>query len=116
MLQMDYFQIVDLIGIIIDFTGVLVIILGIILSISVYLHSFISHKKEARPYNILRFNLARTILLGLEFLVAGDIVRSIATPPTFNTIIILGLIVLIRSFLSWEFEKRTNLYAKQEPL
>lgn len=51
-----------------------------------------------------RQNLGRVILLGLEFLVAGDIIRSVAVAPSFNTIGVLGLIVLVRSFLSIELE------------
>lgn len=115
MIREDYFEIVDTVGIIIDFTGVVIIAVGIIIALSIYFQSLLSRKKSLpNPYNVLRFNLARTILLGLEFLVAGDIIRSIATPLTFSTVIILGLIVLIRFFLSWEFEKRTNGYFKLE--
>lgn len=112
-LHFNYPLVVDTIGILIDFIGVLTIGIGTVISLSIYLGSMLMRsKKTPGPYNFLRFNLGRTILLGLEFLVAGDIIRSIATPPTFNSIFILGMIVLIRSFLSWEFEKRTEDWKK----
>ena len=107
----DYSVVVDSIGLSIDFIGVLTLAVGIILSLSIYLSSFFTKsKRPISSYSFLRFNLGRTILLGLEFFVAGDIIRSIATPPTFNSVLILAMIVAIRAFLSWEFEKRTEAY------
>lgn len=109
--QFNYPVIVDSIGLSIDFIGVVTLAIGVILSLSIYLSSFITKSKKPIPsYSYLRFNLGRTILLGLEFFVAGDIIRSIATPPTFNSVFILAVIVAIRAFLSWEFEKRTEAY------
>jgi uncharacterized membrane protein len=109
--QFNYPVIVDSIGLSIDFIGVVTLAVGVILSLSIYLSSFITKSNKPIPsYSYLRFNLGRTILLGLEFFVAGDIIRSIATPPTFNSVFILAVIVAIRAFLSWEFEKRTEVY------
>ena len=45
--------------------------------------------------------IGRTLLLGLEFLVAGDVVRTVALEPTLNSVAVLGLLVLVRTFLSW---------------
>jgi uncharacterized membrane protein len=53
-----------------------------------------------RSYQIYRQDLGRSILLGLEFLVAGDIIRTVAVSPTLDNVLVLGLIVLIRTFLS----------------
>ena len=55
-------------------------------------------------YRELRQNLGRAILLGLELLVAADIVRSIARTPTLTDVAILGAIVVIRTFLSFTLE------------
>jgi uncharacterized membrane protein len=52
-------------------------------------------------YRQYRLGLGRAILLGLEFLIAGDIIRTVATSPTFRSVGILGTIVLIRTFLSF---------------
>jgi hypothetical protein len=48
--------------------------------------------------------LGRSILLGLEILVAADIIRTIAITPTFTTVGVLGLIVVVRTFLSFSLE------------
>ena len=51
-----------------------------------------------------RQGLGRAILLGLEFLVAGDIIRTVGVSPTFTSVGVLAIIVLIRTFLSFELE------------
>jgi uncharacterized membrane protein len=52
----------------------------------------------------LRSNLGRAILLGLEFLVAADIINTVAIEPTLDSVVVLAGIVLIRTFLSWSLE------------
>ena len=51
-------------------------------------------------YRTYRQNLGRASLLGLEFLIAGDIIRTVVVAPTLQNVLVLGLIVLIRTFLS----------------
>lgn len=60
----------------------------------------------ARPDGIaeLRSDLGRSILLGLEFLVAADIINTVAVAPTLQNLAVLGGIVLIRTFLSFSLE------------
>jgi uncharacterized membrane protein len=62
--------------------------------------------RGGRPhsYEELRRSLGRSILLGLEILVAADIIRTIAITPTFTTVGVLGLIVVVRTFLSFSLE------------
>jgi uncharacterized membrane protein len=55
-------------------------------------------------YNRLRRNLGRAILLGLEVLIIGDIVRTIIVDPTLESVAVLGLIVVIRIVLSFSLE------------
>ncbi len=55
--------------------------------------------KEA--YRRFRLNLGRAILLGLEFLVAADIIRTVSEEPTLKGVLVLGFIVIIRTFLSF---------------
>jgi uncharacterized membrane protein len=52
-------------------------------------------------YTSFRARLGRALLLGLEVLVAADIIRTVALQPTLGNIVVLGLLVLIRTFLSW---------------
>lgn len=51
-------------------------------------------------YSSYRQDIGRAILLGLEFLIAGDIIRTVVVAPTIQNVVVLGLIVLIRTFLS----------------
>jgi uncharacterized membrane protein len=51
-------------------------------------------------YALYRQDVGRAILLGLEFLIAGDIIRTVVVAPTLQNVLVLGLIVLIRTFLS----------------
>jgi uncharacterized membrane protein len=52
--------------------------------------------------------VARALLLGLEILVAADIIRTVALEPTLANVAILGLLVLIRTFLSWTLVVETE--------
>src|SRR4051794_1670808 len=58
----------------------------------------------AQPYEELRRNLGRCILLGLEVLIVADIVRTIIVDPTFESVAVLGSIVVIRIVLSFSLE------------
>jgi len=55
-------------------------------------------------YRVVRTVFGRSILLGLEFLVAADIIRTVAVEPSLENVAVLGLIVLIRTFLSFSLE------------
>ena len=75
------------------------------------------HRIEG-PYRELKVRLARALLLGLEILVAADIVRTVALEATLQSVLVLGLLVLIRTFLSWalvvEVEERWPWQARPE--
>lgn len=91
-------------GTFVDAAGVLIIVFGLILSVIIFLKDWFKESALNDCYTRLRQNLGRAILLGLEFLVAGDIIRSVAGSPTFTSIGILAMIVIIRTFLSVTFE------------
>jgi uncharacterized membrane protein len=55
-------------------------------------------------YEKVRSTFGRSVLLGLELLVAGDIIRTVALDPTLDNLLVLGLLVVIRTFLSWSLE------------
>jgi uncharacterized membrane protein len=59
---------------------------------------------SAKTYVVLRQAFGGTLLLGLEILVAADLVRTVAVAPTLDNVLVLGLIVLIRTFLSFSLE------------
>ena len=60
---------------------------------------------ESDTYGRFRQQLGRSIFLGLEFLVAADIIRTVAVTPTLANVLVLAVIVLIRTFLSFSLEK-----------
>ena len=93
----------NLIGVIsevIDFTGVIIIALGAAIGIILCARDLIRQERGVTTYNHLRTFLGRSLLLGLEFLVAGDIIKTVAIEPTFDSVIVLAIIVLVRTVLS----------------
>ena len=99
---MDYNQAIEKIGEVIDAAGVAVIVVGALFAAGAATLRLMRH--EAGNYRLFRQQLGQTILLGLELLVAADIVRTVAAEPTFASVGVLGLIVLIRTFLSFSLE------------
>lgn len=100
---MDRFrQIIELVGNAVDGVGVLVLIIGAIYAIVCFLLG--RHVGADSPYRTFRKNMGKAILLGLEFLVAGDIIRTVVVSPTIEHVLALGLVVLIRTFLSMSLE------------
>ncbi len=89
---------VDYISKIVEGIGVATIFFGAVYSLIIFLVSVI--KKKLNNYVLLRQSLGKSILLGLEILIAADIMATIVTEPTMKSVAILGLIVLIRTFLS----------------
>ncbi len=99
---MPSFQVaMESVGLAIDAVGVIVIVLGILFATA---RLVVSGRRQADPYRRYRQDLGRGILLGLEFLVAADIIRTVAVAPTLEGVLVLGLIVLIRTFLSMALE------------
>ncbi|HEX8033022.1 MAG TPA: DUF1622 domain-containing protein [Ktedonobacterales bacterium] len=87
-----------------EVAGVSVLIIGSLIALVQFAAALVHRQPATSAYRALRHGLARAILLGLEFLVAADIIRSVALEPTFQSVGILGLIVLVRTFLSWSLE------------
>lgn len=67
-------------------------------------HVFVARKLVDESYVLYRKILAKALMLGLEILVAADIVRTVALEPSLESYVGLGLLVLIRTFLSWSLE------------
>lgn len=82
----------------IEVAGITTIIIGIAIALIKY--AFAIEKQKIRSYKTLRQELGKAILLGLEILVAGDIIATVVTEPTMQRVLVLGVIVLIRTFLS----------------
>lgn len=91
-------------GKLLDAVGVVVILGGVLLSTLAIIVTALKRRTIHDLYLTYRHNLARSILIGLEFLVAGDIIRSVAGNLDLDSVIILAIIVVIRSLLGMEFE------------
>ena len=87
----------------VEFAGVVVILAGAAIATAAFLVQLAS-TTFAEAYAGYRRHLGQAILLGLELLVAGDIINTVAVDPTFRSVGVLGLIVLIRTFLSFSLE------------
>jgi uncharacterized membrane protein len=86
----------------IELLGVAVIISAvIIMAISRGTVRYLFRFGEPGAYESYRNQLGKGLLLGLELLVAADVVRTVALEPTLNNVAILGLLVIVRTFLSW---------------
>ena len=106
-------EFIGLAAIIIEVAGVLVMIVGPFFALYRY---FFHEHEDGSTYRTFRHDLGKAILLGLEFLVAGDIIATVSTAPKMENVLVLAVIVVIRTFLSlslqvelegkWPWQKR----------
>lgn len=87
-----------------ELSGIAIIALGAVMSTVTGAYRTMKKEPSVDIYAGYRRQLSRAILLGLEFLVAADIIRTVAIEPTFTSVGILGAIVVIRTFLSFTLE------------
>ena len=99
---MHHWQIKDFIELsanVAEIAGVVLIIGGLLLASARY--CLLPTQHDVARYSRYRQDLGKAILLGLEVLVAADIVRTVAFTPSMDSVIVLAMIVSIRTFLSW---------------
>jgi uncharacterized membrane protein len=104
----SFYEVIETVGKAIDGVGVAVIAIGALISAAGAV-SRLRHK-SGDVYRVFRQQLGRSILLGLEFLVAADIIRTVAVTPDARSVAVLGGIVLIRTFLSFSLELEVTGY------
>ncbi|QRK09831.1 DUF1622 domain-containing protein [Archangium violaceum] len=97
---MEFTEWVSLSARLFEGAGVAVMVVGTIVSIVLVLVHYRRGGGE-HAFRSLREKVGRAILLGLELLVAADIIRTVSEEPTLRGVVVLGLIVLIRTFLSF---------------
>jgi uncharacterized membrane protein len=85
---------------VIELAGVAVIVLAAVVATAIYIRGGLGHGGWATGFQPFRATLGRGILLGLEFLIAADIIRTITLDSTIDSLIVLGGIVVVRTFLS----------------
>jgi len=84
--------------------GAAILIVGVIWSFVLAVVAARRSGWSAKAYLVLRQAFGGTLLLGVEVLVAADLVRTVAVAPTLDNVLVLGLIVVIRTFLSFSLE------------
>src|SRR4051812_14621257 len=84
--------------------GAAVLLAGLFVSVALGVRAFRRDGNGSRAYGVLRQSFGGVILLGLEILVAADLVRTVAVQPTLESVTVLGVIVLIRTVLSFSLE------------
>jgi len=94
----NFRQVMEVIGTSVDGVGVFIVAGGMLVATA---RLAVRRRQQAGDYySLYRQDVGRAILLGLEFLIAGDIIRTVVVAPTLQNVLVLGIIVLIRTFLS----------------
>ena len=91
-------RIMEIVGTTMDGIGVFIVAGGALVATARLLVR--RARSTGNYYSLYRQDIGRAILLGLEFLIAGDLIRTVVVAPTVQNVLVLGLIVLIRTFLS----------------
>jgi uncharacterized membrane protein len=101
--RVDFRAVIETVGQYVDVAGVTVMVVGAVVSVPLALRRR-GPAGAASVYRSYRQLLGRSILLGLELLVAADIIRTVAVTPTLESVAVLAVIVAIRTFLSFSLE------------
>ena len=81
-----------------------ILVVGLVMAFILGVRTYTRAKDGVATYQFLRRFFGGVLLLGLEVLVAGDLIRTVAVSPTLDNVAVLGIIVLIRTFLSFSLE------------
>jgi uncharacterized membrane protein len=81
-----------------------VLLVGLFFAGITSLRTWARTRSGTAAYKLMRQTFGGVLLLSLEILVAGDLIRTVAVAPTIDNVVVLGLIVLIRTFLSFSLE------------
>jgi uncharacterized membrane protein len=101
---MTFTEAMETVAQIFEAIGALVLLAGLLLALGLAVRVLRKSGDGQRAYRVLRESFGGVILLGLEILVAADLVRTVAVEPTWDNVVILGGIVLIRTVLSFSLE------------
>jgi uncharacterized membrane protein len=87
-----------------EILGVAVLAIGFVVALIASVSAFVRSRSFDQAYGVIRTFFGRTVLLALEILVAADLIRTVAVQPTLENVAVLGIIVAIRTFLSFSLE------------
>jgi uncharacterized membrane protein len=92
---------VEYVALAIELLAVTVIAIGVVYAVGSFLLSRYGSSRARGYERKFRAQLGTSLLVGLEILVAADIIRTVALEPSLTNVAILGILVLVRTFLSW---------------
>lgn len=109
---------IELASLVIESLAIAIIVVAILYGLLLYVIDTFWRGRASAAYHEFKVRLGSALLLGLEILVAADIIRTVALEPTLDNVLVLGLLVVIRTFLSWSlvveiegrwpWQKKTN--------
>lgn len=100
----DAHAIIEQLAKLLEIAGVAIILGGVVLASAIFVRAGLASQNWRLSYEQYRANLGRGILLGLELLVGADIIGTITAPLSFESVGLLAIIVMIRTFLSFSLE------------
>jgi len=92
---------VETVTVMVEFVGISVILLGIVFGFGELLHDFVRHRQVPHRYELLRSRIGKALLLGLEILVAADVIKTVSIELTLQNLLILAVLIVIRTALGW---------------
>ena len=98
--MMNQVEMIKVVSDAMDALGVAVVSIGVLWGLILFMKNLVTQKTDD-AYKVFRVQIVRSLILGLEVLVAGDVIRTVAISPTLMSVGVLGAIVVIRCFLSW---------------
>lgn len=101
---MEYDNVISDVVRVVEAVGAGIMVIGGLGAFVIFIARAAQLERRAGSYKDLRRNLGRSILLGVEVLIVADIVRTIVVDPTFESVVVLAVIVLIRIVLSFSLE------------
>ncbi len=103
-MEIDFEEIMATVVQVVEVIGVVLMVLGGLVALGQYVANALRERDAVRAYDGLRQQLARVILLGLEILLLADIIRTIVVDQTVESVLVLGVIVVIRIVLSFSLQ------------
>lgn len=101
-------EVIEVLSVATEVLAIVIIVIGIVVGTANYWRGSVTRPPDPAAYDHYKRRVARSMLLGLEILVAADIVRTVALDPTLEAVAALGLLVLVRTFLSWALVVETE--------
>lgn len=109
---------IEIVSLLIELLAVAIIVTAIVYASAQAVKEGLTHGPFDEVYAKYKAWLGKSLLLGLEILIAADVIRTVALEPSLMSVAVLGVLIIIRTFLSWslilEMEGRWPWQAKRE--